>query len=100
MPTAKGDAKVNAVTGKTNIDVHFDGLTPANGFGPEYLTYVLWAISADGRPQNLGELELSGGKASLNVTTGYQSFGMIVTRGALLRGLAALRRHRPQERLQ
>lgn len=80
MPTAKGDAKVNAVTGKTNIDVHFDGLTPANGFGPEYLTYVLWAISADGRPQNLGELELAGGKASLsNVSVGYQSFGMIVT---------------------
>jgi outer membrane protein OmpA-like peptidoglycan-associated protein len=79
MPTAKGDAKVNAVTGKTNIDVHFEGLTPANGFGPEYLTYVLWAISADGRPQHLGELELAGGKASLNVTTGYQSFGMIVT---------------------
>jgi outer membrane protein OmpA-like peptidoglycan-associated protein len=79
MSGAKGDAKVNAVTGKTNIDVHFEGLTPANGFGPEYLTYVLWAISADGRPQNLGELELAGGKASLNVTTGFQSFGMIVT---------------------
>jgi outer membrane protein OmpA-like peptidoglycan-associated protein len=79
MPGAKGDAKVNAVTGKTNIDVHFEGLTPANGFGPEYLTYVLWAISADGRPQNLGELELAGGKASLNVTTGFQSFGLIVT---------------------
>ena len=79
MPTAKGDAKVNAVTGKTNIDVHFEGLTPANGFGAEYLTYVLWAISADGRPQNLGELELAGGKASLQVTTGFQSFGMIVT---------------------
>jgi outer membrane protein OmpA-like peptidoglycan-associated protein len=79
LPNAKGDAKVNALTGKTNIDVHFEGMTPANGFGPEYLTYVLWAISADGRPQNLGELELSGGKASLNVTTGFQSFGMIVT---------------------
>jgi outer membrane protein OmpA-like peptidoglycan-associated protein len=79
MPGAKGDAKVNAVTGKTNIDVHFEGLTQANGFGPEYLTYVLWAISADGRPQNLGELELSGGKASLQVTTGFQAFGMIVT---------------------
>ena len=79
MGSAKGDAKVNAVTGKTNIDVHFEGLTQANGFGPEYLTYVLWAISSDGRPQNLGELELSGGKASLNVTTGFQSFGMIVT---------------------
>jgi outer membrane protein OmpA-like peptidoglycan-associated protein len=79
MPAAHGDAKVNPVTGKTNIDVHFEGLTPANGFGPEYLTYVLWAISADGRPQNLGELELAGGKANLTVTTGFQSFGMIVT---------------------
>lgn len=75
----KGDAKVDSVTGKTNISVHLEGLTPANGFGAEYLTYVLWAISADGRPQNLGELELAGGKASLNVTTGFQSFGMIVT---------------------
>jgi outer membrane protein OmpA-like peptidoglycan-associated protein len=79
LPSVKGDAKVDALTGKTNINVHFEGFTPANGFGPEYLTYVLWAISADGRPQNLGELELAGGKASLNVTTGFQSFGMIVT---------------------
>ncbi len=78
-PSIKGDAKVDAQTGKTNISVHLEGFTPANGFGPEYLTYVLWAISADGRPQNLGELELAGGKASLNVTTGFQSFGMIVT---------------------
>jgi len=79
MPGAQGEAKVNSVTGKTNIDAHFEHLTPANGFGPEYLTYVLWAISADGRPQNLGELELSGGKASLDVTSGFQAFGMIVT---------------------
>jgi outer membrane protein OmpA-like peptidoglycan-associated protein len=79
MPAAKGEAKVDAQTGKTNIEVNFEGLTQANGFGPEYLTYVLWAISADGRPQNLGELELAGGKASLKVTTGFQSFGMIVT---------------------
>ena len=79
MPAAQGDAKVNSLTGKTNIDAHFEHLTPANGFGPEYLTYVLWAISADGRPQNLGELELSGGKASLEVTSGFQAFGMIVT---------------------
>ncbi len=78
-PSIKGDAKVDAVTGKTNISLKLEGVTPANGFGPEYLTYVLWAISADGRPENLGELELAGGKASLNVTTGFQSFGMIVT---------------------
>jgi outer membrane protein OmpA-like peptidoglycan-associated protein len=79
MPAARGDGKVDSQTGKTNIEVKFDGLTPANGFGPEYLTYVLWAISADGRPQNLGELELAGSKASLTVSSGFQSFGMIVT---------------------
>ena len=79
MPSARGDAKVESQTGKTHIEVKFSGLTPANGFGKEYLTYVLWAISADGRPQNLGELELAGDKASLDVTSSFQSFGMIVT---------------------
>ncbi len=79
LPAVRGDAKVDAKTGKTEISVKLDHLTSANGFGPEYLTYVLWAISADGRPENLGELELSGDKASLDVTTSFQSFGMIVT---------------------
>ena len=79
MPGAHGEAKVDSVTGKTKISAKFEGLSPANGFGPEYLTYVLWAISADGRPQNLGELELSGNKANLDVSSGFQSFGMIVT---------------------
>ncbi len=79
LPGARGDGKVDPQTGKMRIQVKFDGLTPANGFGPEYLTYVLWAISVDGRPQNLGELELDGNKASLDVSSGFQSFGMIVT---------------------
>jgi outer membrane protein OmpA-like peptidoglycan-associated protein len=79
MPGASGEARVESQTGKTHVQVKFEGLPPANGFGPEYLTYVLWAISADGRPQNLGELELAGNKASLDVTSSFQSFGMIVT---------------------
>jgi outer membrane protein OmpA-like peptidoglycan-associated protein len=79
MPAAHGEAKVQSVTGKTKVSASFDGMTPANGFGPEYLTYVLWAISADGRPQNLGELELAGHKANLDVSVPFQSFGLIVT---------------------
>ncbi|HEY4356045.1 MAG TPA: OmpA family protein, partial [Acidobacteriaceae bacterium] len=79
MPGIKGEAKVNSKTGKTDISVRFSGLSPANGFGEEYLTYVLWAISAEGKPQNLGELELAGDKASLDVSSAFQSFGMIVT---------------------
>jgi outer membrane protein OmpA-like peptidoglycan-associated protein len=79
LPGAKGDAKVTSERGKIAIDAHFDGLTPANGFGREYLTYVLWAISPDGRAQNLGEVLPAGTKNNIKVTTALQSFGMIVT---------------------
>lgn len=79
LPAAKGEAKVTSERGGITIDAEFKGLTPANGFGPEYLTYVLWAISPDGRPQNLGEVLPAGTKNNIHVTTALQSFGMIVT---------------------
>jgi outer membrane protein OmpA-like peptidoglycan-associated protein len=76
---AKGEAKVTSERGGITIDARFNGLTPANGFGKEYLTYVLWAISPDGRAQNLGEVLPSGTKNNIRVTTALQSFGLIVT---------------------
>jgi outer membrane protein OmpA-like peptidoglycan-associated protein len=79
LPGGKGEAKVTSERGGITINAHFEGLTPANGFGPEYLTYVLWAISPDGRPQNLGEVLPAGTKNNINVTTALQSFGMIIT---------------------
>ena len=81
LPQAKGTAKINAVAGRTSIDLQLEGLTPANSFGPEYLTYVLWAISPEGRPINLGEVLPSGSKdkSEMNVTTNLQAFGLIVT---------------------
>lgn len=81
LPQAKGSAKVEAHPGRTSIDVSLEGLTPANSFGPEYLTYVLWAITPEGRPINLGEVLPTGSKdkSSLVVTTDLQSFGLIVT---------------------
>ena len=79
LPNAKGEANVKSERGGITIDAEFKGLTPANGFGPEYLTYVLWAISPDGRPANLGEVLPSGNKNNITVTTALQSFGMIVT---------------------
>jgi outer membrane protein OmpA-like peptidoglycan-associated protein len=79
LPNAKGEAKVDSQRGGIHISAEFKGLTPANGFGPEYLTYVLWAISADGRPQNLGEVLPAGTKNNIEVTTSFQSFGLIVT---------------------
>jgi outer membrane protein OmpA-like peptidoglycan-associated protein len=79
LPMAKGEAKVESGRGGITINARFEGLTPANGFGKEYLTYVLWAISPDGRPNNLGEVLPAGTKNNITVTTALQSFGMIVT---------------------
>lgn len=74
-----GRSKVEARSGRTNLSVKVEHLSAANGFGPEYLTYVLWAISADGRAQNLGGFRVHNGKGSLKVSTSFQSFGLIVT---------------------
>jgi outer membrane protein OmpA-like peptidoglycan-associated protein len=79
LPMAKGSAEVSSLNGRTQIKAHFEGLGPANGFGVEYLTYVLWAISPEGRPQNLGEVLWSHGHGDISVTTNLQSFGLILT---------------------
>lgn len=81
LPEAHGWAKVEARGGRTAIDLHVEGLTPANGFGPEYLTYVLWAITPEGRPVNLGEVLPTGGKnkVDMSVTANLQSFGLIIS---------------------
>jgi outer membrane protein OmpA-like peptidoglycan-associated protein len=54
-------------------------LSPATQYGPEYLTYVLWAVTPEGRPKNLGEVLLNGNNSKLDVTTDLQTFGLIVT---------------------
>jgi outer membrane protein OmpA-like peptidoglycan-associated protein len=79
LPGGQGHATVKSERGGITIDADFKGLTPANGFGPGFLTYVLWAISPDGRPNNLGEVLPAGTKNNIHVTTALQSFGLIVT---------------------
>lgn len=80
LPEAKGDAVVESKSGRTAIDAHFSHLPAPNRFGGEYLTYVLWAITPEGHPKNLGEIVPgSSDKAHTQVTTDMQAFGMIVT---------------------
>ncbi len=80
MPDARGMADVQSKQGAIHVDAEMKDLQPASKFGPEYLTYVLWAISPEGRPVNLGEVVLNGsGKSKLDVTSDLQSFGLIVT---------------------
>lgn len=79
MPLAKGEADVESKNGRIAIDAEFKNLMPASKFGPEYLTYVLWGITPEGKSNNLGEVLLSGDKSKLKVTTTLQTFGLIVT---------------------
>jgi outer membrane protein OmpA-like peptidoglycan-associated protein len=81
LPQAKGTAKVQGQTGRTTIEMDLEGLSPANGFGNEYLTYVLWAITPEGRPVNLGEVLPTGSKDKnhIEVTANLQAFGLIIT---------------------
>jgi outer membrane protein OmpA-like peptidoglycan-associated protein len=79
MPAAHGEAKVESKKGYIEIEVEFRNLPEATQFGAEYLTYVLWAITPEGRTSNLGEILRSGTSGKLDVTTELQVFGLVVT---------------------
>jgi outer membrane protein OmpA-like peptidoglycan-associated protein len=83
MVSGSGTATVESERGVIRVSADFKNFAPPSSFGPEYLTYVLWAISPDGRPVNLGELTLDhygeGSKSAVKTTSEIQTFGMIVT---------------------
>src|SRR5579859_4472869 len=80
MPSANGVAEINSRRGSITIEAEFGQLQKPTTFGNEYLTYVLWAISPEGRAVNLGEVLLGGNhRSKLNVTTDLQAFALIVT---------------------
>jgi outer membrane protein OmpA-like peptidoglycan-associated protein len=80
MPEVGGHAKVDGKAGRLAISVELTHMQPATHFGGQYLTYVLWAITPEGRAVNLGEvLPGDNGKDKIDVTTDLQAFGLIVT---------------------
>ena len=79
MPQSTGEAEVKNKNGRIEIEAKFEGFEEATKFGLEYLTYVLWAISPQGRAVNLGELELKNGSGKVKAITELQTFGMVVT---------------------
>jgi outer membrane protein OmpA-like peptidoglycan-associated protein len=80
MPQVEGHGKVDGKAGRLAISIELTHMQPASNFGGQYLTYVLWAITPEGRAANLGEiLPGDNGKDKIEVTTDLQAFGMIVT---------------------
>lgn len=78
MPRARGEIEVSGKKGYMEITGEFDRIEPPTKFGPEYLTYVIWAVTPEGRAVNLGELQIKD-ERSVRVTTDLQAFGVIVT---------------------
>lgn len=79
MPQARGSAEIAGKKGHIQIDARFQSLPPATSLGREYLTYVLWAITPEGRPRNLGEVQLRDGASNKTVTTELQAFALVLT---------------------
>ena len=79
MPDARGEVKVESKQGVIKIDARMQKMQPATQYGPEYLTYVMWAITPEGRATNVGEVLLNGDNSKLDATTELQSFGLIIT---------------------
>lgn len=80
MPSITGHAKIDGKAGRLAIDADIDHVGPPSAIGPQYLTYVLWAVTPEGRAVNLGEVLPNGnGRDKLSVTTDLQAFGLIVT---------------------
>src|SRR6202521_757976 len=79
MPEGTGEAQVENKGNRVEIEVKFEGMTPATKFGFEFLTYALWAVSPQGRAVNLGEVQVKNGAAQVRAITDMQTFGMVVT---------------------
>jgi outer membrane protein OmpA-like peptidoglycan-associated protein len=80
-PKAKGKAEVNNRLGAAQIKLEVKNLPAPTQYGAEFLTYVLWAITPDGHPQNLGEvvIDSNGNYSNDNLSTNLQAFGLIIT---------------------
>jgi outer membrane protein OmpA-like peptidoglycan-associated protein len=81
MPASRGTADIASNTGATRIRVTFDKLDQPARFGPEFLTFVLWAITPEGRPKSIGEVvsKNNDGRAEIVASSDLQAFGLIVT---------------------
>jgi len=79
LPHVEGDALVRNRPEGTHAQIVFSGLVPAARLGPEYLTYVVWAVSPEGAAINLGELIPRGTACQMTVTTRLRVFALIVT---------------------
>jgi outer membrane protein OmpA-like peptidoglycan-associated protein len=79
-PQASGEAKVEAKTGGTSIELKVTAMPQPTTLGAEFLTYVLWTVTPDGNTTNIAEIPIDKqGNGKLSTRAQSQTFAMIVT---------------------
>jgi len=78
---AKVKGSVEYEQGQGRVEVSFSGMQPAVLFGGDIAAYVVWAVSRNAAPENLGELivEKKGASGTQEYTTGKKDFAVMIT---------------------
>jgi outer membrane protein OmpA-like peptidoglycan-associated protein len=77
--TAEGKAQVEYQNDNAQISAEVQDMPKPSSLGP-YTTYVLWAVTPDGRATNQGVISgIEGGKGKLETQHGASQFALIVT---------------------
>lgn len=75
---AEGSGEVEFQDGRSRVQVSVRKLPQPATLGP-YMTYILWAVTIDGRALNLGSIDLDSGRGTLKASTPLSQFALIVT---------------------
>ena len=75
---AEGNGQVEFQDGRSRVQASVRKLPQPSTLGP-YETYVLWAVTIDGRALNLGSIDLASGRGTLKTSAPLSQFALIVT---------------------
>ncbi len=78
-PNASGKAKLKMGDVEVTVEAQANGLGAPGGFGTQFETYVVWAITPAGKAFKLGAMEAKGNHFELNTKSAVRSFAIVVT---------------------
>jgi outer membrane protein OmpA-like peptidoglycan-associated protein len=75
---AEGEGKVEFQDGRARVEIKVRRMPDPVRLGP-FSTYVLWAVTADGRANNIGAIETVDGFGSLKTAIALSQFALVVS---------------------
>jgi len=79
MPKARGEVNAKSYEGSAFIQGKFENLPSPTTLGEQYMTYVLWTMTAKDLPIRIGELEIKDSRGSVETRTAVQAVALFIT---------------------